>query len=742
MFAWWGHFVYRFRWPVLGVSVLLLAGSILALLNGGTLKNSGGQNTESGRAIALMHDQLPQSGPGAGSTFVLVFGNQTMTVQDPAFKRAVLDALQPLKADSRVKSIDTPFDVSAEQAKAMTSTDGHHIFAQVSLKDDYATARQFYKQMRTEVHSDRLTVLGTGAVAIGADFDQYLQSDLQRAELVSLIVILPLLLIVFATVVSAVLPLGVGGFAVLGGLAGVGVLARVTDVSTYATNIVTLIGLGVAIDYSLFIVNRFREELAGGATTEQALIASMRTSGRAVTFSGITVAIGLSAMLFFQQTFLASMGFAGAIVVAIAVLYALTFLASLLAILGPRVNRLRLPMPRRPAGRGVWHGVAIRVMRRPLLVLVPIVLLLVLMASPIFQIRIANGDVGMLPPNAETRRGYDQLQKFPGQGQTFFNVVVRYPNGGPLTSDRVGDLYDLAQQMKQIPGVEGVESMVSFDPSLSRADYQALLTQPASAQSARVQSIVHGTTGSQIAVLSVVTKFGQESDASRAIVHSLRTMASPPGSSVLVDAFSIDFTDFILQRIPLAVAYVMIVTYLVLFLLTGSVVLPLKAVIMNILSIGASFGALVWVFQQGHLSSLLNFTPAALDPSVPVLLFCLVFGLSMDYEVLLISRIQEEYRKTGDTTQAVAQGLEKSGRLITGAAAIMVAVFLAFGLADVVLIKSIGLGLALAVAIDATLVRALIVPAVMRLLGRVNWWAPRGLRRLHRKISLGEELAA
>jgi RND superfamily putative drug exporter len=742
MFAWWGHFVYRFRWPVLGVSVLLLAGSILALVNGGTLKNSGGQNTESGRAIALMHDQLPQSGPGAGSTFVLVFGSQTMSVQDPAFKQAVLAALQPLKDDSRVKSIDTPFDVSAEQAKAMTSSDGHHVFAQVSLKDDYATARQFYKQMRTEVHSNQLQVLGTGAVAIGADFDKYLQSDLQRAELVSLIVILPLLLIVFATVVSAVLPLGVGGFAVLGGLAGVGLLARVTDVSTYATNIVTLIGLGVAIDYSLFIVNRFREELAGGATTEQALIVSMRSSGRAVTFSGITVAIGLSAMLFFQQTFLASMGFAGAIVVAIAVLYALTFLASLLAILGPRVNWLRLPFPRRPAGRGLWHTLAIRVMRRPLLVLVPIVLLLVLIASPIFQIRIANGDVGMLPPNAETRVGYDQLQKFPGQGSTFFNVVVRYPSGGPLTPARVGDLYDLSQQIKQIAGVESVESMVSFDPSLSRADYQALLTQPASAQSARVQSIVHGTTGSQIAVLSVVTKFGPESDASRAIVHSLRTMAVPPGSSVLVDAFSLDFTDFILQRIPLAVAYVMIVTYLVLFLLTGSVVLPLKAVIMNILSIGASFGALVWVFQQGHLSSLLNFTAAPLDPSVPVLLFCLVFGLSMDYEVLLISRIQEEYRKTGDTTQAVAQGLEKSGRLITGAAAIMVAVFLAFGLADVVLIKSIGLGLALAVAIDATLVRALIVPAVMRLLGRVNWWAPRPLARWHRRLSLEGRIAA
>jgi len=742
MFAWWGHFVYRFRWPVLGVSVVLLAASILALGNGGTLKNSGGQNTESGRALALMHDQLPQSGEGAGSSFVLVFGSQAMGVADPAFKQAVLDALQPLKADSRVKSIETPFDVPAEQARAMTSTDGHHIFAQVSLKDDYASARQFYQQLRTEVHSNQLEVLGTGNVAIGNEFDKYLQSDLQRAELVSFLLILPLLLIVFATLVSAALPLGVGTFAVIGGLAGVGLLAHVTDVSTYSTNIVTLIGLGVAIDYSLFIVNRFREELAAGQIVEQALIAAMRTSGRAVTFSGITVAIGLSAMLFFQGSFLASMGFAGTIVVAIAVLYALTFLASLLAILGHRVNWVRLPLPRRTEGRGLWHGLAVRVMRRPVVVLVPIVLLLLVMASPIFQIRIANGDVGMLPPNAETRRGYDQLQKFPGQGQTFFNVVVRYPSGGPLTSARVGDLYDLAQRIKQIPGVEGVESMVSFDPSLGRSAYQALLTQPAASQPARVQTIVHGTTGSQIAVLSVVTKYGQESDASRAIVHSLRTMTPPPGSSVLIDAFSLDFTDFILQRIPLAVAYVMIVTYLVLFLLTGSVVLPLKAVIMNILSIGASFGALVWVFQQGHLSSLLNFTPAALDPSVPVLLFCLVFGLSMDYEVLLISRIQEEYRHSGDTTQAVANGLEKSGRLITGAAAIMVAVFLAFGLADVVLIKSIGLGLALAVAIDATLVRALIVPAVMRLLGSANWWAPRSLKRLHRKISLGEELAA
>lgn len=740
MFAWWGHVVYRFRWIVLVASAGLLAGSIVALGQGGSFVNSGGQNTESGRALTLMQNQLPQI--GAGPSFDLIFGSASMPVTDPAFKQAMLQALEPLRADSRVKTIQTPFDGDAALAKALVSTDGQHAAAVVELNDKYSSARMYYPQLRDKVTSTHLQIYGTGNVAVGHEFDVYLQNDLHRAEFVSLIVIVPLLLLVFATVISMLLPLGVGGFAVVGGLAAIGLLARATDVSTYATNVVTLIGLGVAIDYSLFIVNRFREELAAGKTVEESLVTAIRTSGRAVFFSGITVAIGLSAMLIFQGSFLASMGAGGAMVVGIAVLYALTFLASLLAVLGHRVNWLRLPLPRRAAGRGLWHGLAIRVMRRPVLVLVPVLAVLGLLASPFFGIRIANGDVGMLPPKAESRLGYDLLQKFPGQGQTNFSVVVNYPDGHPLTANRVGDLYDFAQRIKQIPGVEAVESVVTLDASMSRSQVQALLTAPAAAQPKRVQSAAHGTVGSNIVVLNVVTKDAQESDGARAIVSSLRHMTPPSGSSILVAAFSIDFTDFILQHIPLAVLYVMVVTYVVLFFLTGSLVLPLKAVIMNVISIGASFGALVWIFQEGHLSTLLNFTAAPLDPSVPVLLFCIVFGLSMDYEVLLISRIQEEFRRTGDTTLAVAEGLERSGRLITGAAAIMVAVFVAFGLADIVLIKSIGLGLAIAVAIDATLVRALIVPAVMRLLGNANWWAPRPLKRLHQRISLQEPIAA
>jgi RND superfamily putative drug exporter len=740
MFVLWGHLVYRFRWIVLVVSGILLAASIAALGAGGSFKNSGGRNTESGRAIQLMEKQLPQS--GAGSSFLLIFGSRQLGVADPAFKDAMLGALQPLRADPRVKSIDTPFDGQPDIARALTSTDGHHAAAQVSLRDDYASARMYYPELRRQVHSDSLQIEGTGNVAVGHDFDSYLEADLHRAEFVSLALIIPLLLLVFATVISMLLPVGVGVLAVVGGLAATGLLARVTDVSTYATNVVTLIGLGVAIDYSLFIVNRFREELRAGKGVEASLVTALATSGRAVAFSGITVAIGLSAMLFFPGSFLTSMGTAGALVVAIAVLYALTFLAALLAVLGHRVNWLRLPLPQPSANRGLWHGLAVRVMRRPIAVLVPVLALLALFASPFFAIKIANGDVGMLPPGAESRVGYDLLQKFPGQGLAGFTLVVNYSDGHPLTAARVGDLYDEAQRIGQIPGVESVESVVSFDPSLSRSEYQALLSQALSAMTARVQGLVHSTVGPNIVTLNVVTKATQESDTARAIVHQLRSMAPPDGASTMVVAFSIDFTDFILQHIPLAVGYVMLVTYVVLFLLTGSLVLPLKAVLMNIVSIGASFGALVWIFQQGHLSNLLNFTPAPLDPSVPVLLFCIVFGLSMDYEVLLLSRIQEEYRRSGNTTQAVAEGLQRSGRLITGAAAIMAAVFLAFGLADVVLIKSIGLGLAIAVAIDATLVRALIVPAVMRLLGRANWWAPAPLARLHRRIALGESMAA
>ena len=746
MFAGWGRIVYRFRWLTLAGSGVLLALSIAGLLMGGTL-TSGGPLTsdlESQRAQTLLTSEL-QNNSRSTSNFLLIFSSKTMSVSDPEFQSAVASALAPIQGDPRISAITDPYNAANPRiAAAFTSKDGHEALVSVEL---YSTGRQSwseYTDLRAKVKSDTLTVQGTGFVPINQAFNTTLETDLQRAETITLPVTLILLVVIFASLVAAGMPLGVGILTILGGLAGTFFLNRFTDVSQYALNIVTLIGLGVSIDYSLFIVNRFRDELAAGHTREDAMAITVATAGRAITFSGLTVAVGLSAMLFFQGTFLASMGAAGAIVVAVAVLYGLTFLPALLSILGPNVNRLRLPLLRGgvSGGRGFWHGLASWVMKRPVLVLVPTVGFLLIAGSPFLQLRLANGDVDMLPTHIEARQAWDTFQAdFPGQDQTTFNIVVDYPDGAPLTSARIADQYNLTRRIAAIPNVLHTSSIYNLDPTLGLSDYQALYTGDPSKIPAAARQLMAATVGKHVVLIQATTNAAPTSDTSRAIVNAIRAGGGVDGGQVLVGgqtAIDLDVIRFITDRTPVAVAFVVIVTYFVLFLLTGSVVLPLKAVLLNFLSIGASFGALVWIFQEGHLSSLLGFTPQSIDPSIPVILFSIVFGLSMDYEVLLVSRIHEEYVRTGDNTAAVAAGLERSGRLITGAAAIMVTVFLAFGLAEVVIIKAIGIGLAIAVALDATIVRALVVPAVMRLLGDINWWAPHPLRRLHAKAGLGD----
>lgn len=780
MFAAWGRFVHRARWAVLVVSAVLLVASGFVAAQGGDLVGGGIiETSESGQALALMREELPEA---SGSNFTLLYVSDTLKVTDAAYRFEVESSLKDIRADRRVKQVTTPYDTTPPVAR-LISSDGRKALVIVSVEDNINEAQKYYDEMRATVRTEELVVLGGGNIGITKDFNEILESDLQRAEIVSLPLALVLLVLVFSTVVAACIPLGVGVLAVLGGVAGTFVLSRYTDVSQYALNVVTLIGLGVAIDYSLFVVNRFREELKRPGTTEEDAIArSMSTAGRAITFSGLTVAIGLSGMLFYQGTFLSSMGLAGAIVVAFAVLYGLTFLPALLSVIGKNIDRLRVPIPgSRPGGRGSWHALATWVMKHPILVLVPVLAAILLTASPFLRIEMANGDVTMLPKHAESRRAYDILvAEFPEYDKNQITVVVRYAQGGPLAGDRIGDLYDYHQRLATLPNVLTVESPFGLnartsglieavcifppgrggqpqcppgiDPAtgtIARDAYRQLYLPDARSQvpepfRAAIERGLRQSVGEHIIVFSVLTAKEKVSDEAQALVRAVRAVTPPPGAETLVTgltAFDIDVVEFILGRTPLAIAWVMVATYVVLFLLLGSVVLPLKAVVMNLLSIATSFGALVWLFQEGNLSQQLAFTPAPLDPTLPVILFCTVFGLSMDYEVLLLSRIQEEYVKTRDNTRAVAEGLERSGRLITGAAAIMVGVFGAFALAEVVIIKAIGLGMALAVAIDATLVRALVVPATMRLLGNVNWWAPGPLARLYRRFSLAEHQA-
>ena len=746
MFGRWGRFVYRHRIATLVGSGAVVVASIVFLVLGGTLTSGGplSSKLEAYQANRLISSELGRGNTApTTSTFDLIFKSDTLSVSDEDYKAAVTAALEPVQSDSRVVSIVTPYSVSGPAVQSLTSRDGHEALVIVEINAVGQKGWPVYNDLRAKVHSSTLSVTGTGFLAINQAFNTTLESDLQRAETVTLPVTLILLIVIFASVVAAGLPLGVGILTIVGGIGGTFFLNRFTDVSQYAINIVTLIGLGVSIDYSLFIVNRFRDELAAGASREDAIATTMATAGRAITFSGLTVAVGLSAMLFFQGTFMASMGAAGAIVVAVAVFYALTVLPALLSLIGPAVNRWRIPSIRRStSGRGFWSGLATWVMKRPVLVLVPTVAFLVIAGTPFLQLRLANGNVDMLPERLEARQGYDRLlADFPGQDQTNFSVVVDYPDGSPLTASRIADQYVLTRRIANIPGVQKVNSIYNLDPQLGLFEYQRLYTGDPNNIPQQARQFLDATVGEHVVLITATTNADQGSDAARDILKAIRGQDGIPDGRILVGgatAIDVDVITFIYDQVPLAVGTVVLVTYVLLFLLTGSVVLPLKAVILNFLSIGASFGALVFIFQQGHFADLLAFTPQSLDPSVPVILFSIVFGLSMDYEVLLVSRMHEEYVRLGDNTAAVASGLEKTGRLITGAAAIMFTVFMAFGLAEVVIIKAIGIGLAIAVAIDATIVRSLVVPAVMRLLGDVNWWAPRPLRRLYDRIGLGD----
>ncbi len=743
MFAAWGRFVYRFRWLVLVASILSIAAVIYAMGHGGRLGTgefSAPEGTESGRVDELLDEEVAKAPPG----FMLVFGSEDKKATDPAFRDQVERALEPLREDERVTSVRTAYENGALD-EAMISRNGHYSLVVVELEEgSFAELQDAYADIRQAVRPGSLEVVATGEIPLNEDFESVTETDLKRAEVVSLPLALLMLLFVFGSVVAAGLPIGVGVLAVTAGFVGTLLLARAMDVSIYATNIVTMIGLGVAIDYSLFVVSRFREEV-GRRPVPEALARTMATAGRAILFSGLTVAIGFMGFLFFDVADLNSIGFAGSIVVAFSVLYGLTFLPALLAILGPRVDFLRLPFvhPERTAmGSGLWHRVARSVMAHPWLTLLPVVALLLVLGSPFLGIRLGLSGGDTLPKDTESRRGEEILDRqFPDSSAYPMVVLLDYPQGSPLTRERIGEMYDLSRWLEDRPGVKDVESIVNLDPKLSRDQYQQLLSGPREEQPAQVREALKRTTGDHIAVLTAYTSVGYNSEGAHELVREVRGQPPEVGAEVLVGgwaAFDLDLTDSVYEAAPPAIAFVVLATYVVLFLLLGSVLLPIKAVIVNFLSISASYGALVWIFQEGHLSGLLDFTPGPINTTTPIIMFCILFGLSMDYEVMLLSRIKEEYEHTGDNVSSVALGIERTGRLITGAALIMATVFFSFGLAEAVVIKAIGLGMGLAVLVDATIIRALLVPATMRLMGDWNWWAPKPLARLHRRLGLSE----
>ena len=568
-----------------------------------------------------------------------------------------------------------------------------------------------------------LTVQLGGGPLINEAITKRITADLARAESIAIPLTTVLLIVVFGSLVAAGLPFLVAAGSVLGTFLVLFLITLTSDVSVFALNLVTGLGLGLGIDYALLVVNRFREELAVHGDVETAVVRTVATAGRTVFVSGLTVAVTLGALLVFPQYFLRSFGYAGIGVTLLAMLSALVALPAVLALLGRNVNRWQVARgDLTPRDSGVWSQVARRVMRSPWPVIVVVLGVLFLIAAPARNAVFGQVDDRALPADTPVAVASAVLRdRFPGREASPVEVLVR---GG------AGDAAGLAAYARALSRVPDVVRVVT--PTDVVVGGARVAANPAPA----------GYTKDGDARLAVIADVSPRSPQGQALIDDVRAVPAP--ASTLVGGVAAQYTDSqngITSKLPLVLAWIAVTTLVVLFLFTGSVVLPVKAVLLNVVSLGATLGALVWVFQEGHLSGLMGgFTvTGALDTSMIVLISITAFALSMDYEVFLLSRIKEEHDAGRDTTEAVALGLQRSGRIITAAAALLAIVFVAFISSGVTNIKQLGLGVAFAIVLDATVVRGLLVPALMRTFGSANWWAPRPLRALHRRIGLSED---
>jgi trehalose monomycolate/heme transporter len=737
MFETWGRVVYRRRRLVLVLAAACVAfaavwgtGVFARLQSAGGFDVSGSQSQEAGAIAARAF------GRDAGDVVVLYSSHQGVA-GSADIRSAVTGTLARLP-HSKVESYATYWSTRSPQ---FISADGRSTYVVIELAGGSDAARiKSFDAIRGSLAVPGLTASAGGVIPTEDAINKQVGSDIGRAEELSLPLLLIMLLVIFGSLAAASLPVAIGGIAIIGSFTALRLLTLATPVSIYSINITTILGLGLAIDYGLFMVGRFREELARQHDVgqhdvgqrgidqhgvEEALARTLATAGRTVAVSGITVTVALASLTLFPELFLRSMGYGGVATVLVDMLAALTVLPAVLAVLGPKVNALRVrPRARQPGGRpagardqavtaeasGGWYRLASSVMRRPVAYVVVIIVVLFALGAPLLRVAWGGTDARVLPATAAPRVVTQALNAdFPGNTTAPIEVVLRF--GGPMPGSpaRRAELAAYAARLTRVGGVTGAQ-----------------------------------VTGVRGDVARVDLRYGPDplSAAARRIVTGVRAVAAPAGSSRYVGGQTAELVDELASlsaTLPWMALVMAVATFVLLFLAFGSVLLPVKAIAANVVSLWATFGVVVWIFQDGHLSGLLDFTTTGtIDPTIPILMLAIIFGLSMDYEVFLLSRIRERYDQTGDNTAAVASGLQRTGGVITSAALLLVIVVGAFSASGIIFIKLLGVGMIVALIVDATIVRVLLVPATMRLLGRANWWAPGPLRRLYARYGIGE----
>ena len=729
-----------------GLISCIMMGSLIAI-GPDWAEGFGEDDVESVNAGRLISERFASDSEESGPSFRYVVFHPSLNDTSPEWKEAVMDALSTIEQhpDATVEYSWDADEVDREDV-VITNENGTYAINRVVFDADRKEAKSLLNDLEETVEIDRaFSGWMTDGILIDWTFDDRIKKDLIKAEVVAIPLTLIILGLIFGSLIAAVLPMSVGGGTLVAAVGMTIWLSNVTDVTVYATNIVSLIGIGVSIDYSLFLVNRFREELDRGHDVRTATAMSCATAGKAVFYSGITVAIGLMGMLFFTNTSLPSLGIGGTIAVTIAMIYSTIVLPAVMAALGPRINKLKIPFAfdMRAKDDGLWARIAKKVMDRPWAVLIPTLILLIGAGLPFAYAEFSLSSWKALPPDDEARQGMEMIDElWPDQAANSIFIVIETDGADPLSEVNLRAQHAYITGLLNDARVSGGIGVGLPDSSMSVDEVIQFWSAPdeflPEEQQAIRESLRQAFVGENATMMSIQLVGAQTNVDSRETVEDIRDdrdellkELTGEDDQLLVAgfaAYNADNLKAISDNLPRALAFILIATSLLIFMQVKSIVIPIKAIAMNILSISASFGMLVWVFQWGYGAELLNFTPQPIDSGNPVIMFCIVFGLSMDYEVLMLSRIHEEWERTGDNTLAVANGLQKTGGLITGAAAIMVVVFSAFGLSSVIILKQIGLGLALAILIDATLVRALVVPSTMRLMGKWNWWAPSFMR--------------
>lgn len=704
---------------VVAVVAVALMGAVGAgafgKLKGGGYDDPASQSTRAGEAIEEKF--------GGETNLVLLVRAPEGRVDAPDAARSGRGLVADLRKEADLENVISYWD--ADKA-ALRSEDGRDALVLAHVKGDETEQRENAKSVidaYSGAYEGGLDVRAGGGAAVGNDLETQTPKDLVLAEAIAVPLTLVLLLVVFGSVVAALLPLIIGIFAIAGTFAELALLGGVTDVSVSATNLTTALGLGLGIDYALLMISRFREQLATGSTVDDAVRHTVRTAGRTVAFSAATVAVALAALLVFPQYFLRSFGYAGVGVVVIAAVSTLFVMPALFVVLGHRVNSGRLPWAKRSrtgARAPLWGRLARTVMRRPALTALPVLAVLLVAASPLLGITLGTPDERVLPEGAESRQVASALrEQFAGNDDAALHVVIDKSVGRePLGS--------YAAELSALDGVVRVEAGTG-----TYAGGRATAAGPGNAALSRPDA-------QRVTVVSGLTP---KSDEAQSLVEEVRAVAGPAGTEPLVggvDAQLVDSKDSISGRLPLALGLVALTTFLLLFLFTGSVVQPLRALVLNMISLGATLGVMTWIFQDGNLSWLLGVTPQPMEASMTVLMFCIAFGLSMDYEVFVTSRIKELHDLGEDNESAVVDGLGHTGRIVTAAACLLAVSFFAFGTAEISFMQMFGLGSGLAILIDAVAVRGVLVPAAMRLLGRSAWYAPGFLRTFHGRFGLSE----